>query len=322
MVKYLLYPKKGVNLAISKAMRAALAVLSFKDIDIKKNYTLARELEKIRSRHIKKPGLCSIEEYKIPYKNYNIPVRIYTPIAKNSNTLLLFFHGGGWVTGNIDTYDGVCFDMAKLTGHKVASVDYRLAPEAPFPLGLEDCYEAAREMFLNNKFGISPENIVLIGDSAGGNLAAAVSLLACDRKEFFPSRQILIYPVLASDHSKNSPFKSVQENGNGYLLTSKRVQDYTELYCSREDDFNNPYFAPLLAKDFSKMPSTLIITAQYCPLRDEGEQFGRKLEEAGVYTKIVRVSDAIHGYFSLPVWFKKVRNTYEIINEFLKECPV
>lgn len=221
--------------------------------------------------------------------------------------------------GNIDSYDGVCSDMAKLTGCKVVSVDYRLAPECRFPAGLDDCYTVAKELFLNDKlFDVKPENIVLIGDSAGGNLAAAVSLLARDRKEFFPSKQILIYPATGVDHSKNSPFASVHENGKGYLLTSKRVQDYMELYSSSKADFNNPYFAPLLAKDFSNLPSTLIITAQYCPLRDEGEEFGHRLKEAGVYTKIVRMPDVIHGYFSLPSWFEQVRKTYDIINDFLK----
>lgn len=306
-------------MAISKVMRAALAVLSSRDIDIKKNYPLARELEKIKAWRLKKPELYSIWEHKVCRKNHDISVRIFTPEEDSIHTVLLFFHGGGWVMGNIDSYDGVCSDMAKLTGCKVVSVDYRLAPECRFPAGLDDCYTVAKELFLNDKlFDVKPENIVLIGDSAGGNLAAAVSLLARDRKEFFPSKQILIYPATGVDHSKNSPFASVHENGKGYLLTSKRVQDYMELYSSSKADFNNPYFAPLLAKDFSNLPSTLIITAQYCPLRDEGEEFGHRLKEAGVYTKIVRMPDVIHGYFSLPSWFEQVRKTYDIINDFLK----
>jgi len=313
-------PKKGMNVAISKAMRAALAILSYRDIDIKKNYPLAREFERIKSWRLKKPELYSIWEHKVCCGRHDVPVRIFTPKENVSDSVLLFFHGGGWVTGNIDSYDGVCSDMSKLTGHRVVSVDYRLAPECRFPGGLEDCYAVAKEIFSNFEIlGVKPENIILIGDSAGGNLAAAVSLLARDRKEFYPSKQILIYPATAADHSRTSPFESVRENGTGYLLTSKRVRDYMELYSSSDADFNNPYFAPLLAKDFSNLPSTLIITAQYCPLRDEGEEFGHRLQESGVYTEVVRMPDAIHGYFSLPSWFEQVRKTYEIINNFLKE---
>ncbi len=307
-------------MAISKAMRAALAVLSSRDIDIKKNYPLARELEKIKSWRLKKPELYSIWQHKVRCKDHDVPVRIFTPEENKSNTVLLFFHGGGWVTGNIDSYDGVCSDMAKLTGCRVVSADYRLAPECRFPSALEDCYSVAKELFLNNEvLGTKPENIVLIGDSAGGNLAAAVSLLARDRKEYFPSAQILIYPATGADHTKTSPYASVHENGKGYLLTSKRVQDYMELYASSKADFQNPYFAPLLTKDFSNLPSTLIITAQYCPLRDEGEEFGHRLQKAGVCAKIFRMPDVIHGYFSLPSWFEQVRKTYDIINDFLKE---
>ncbi len=307
-------------MTINKALRAALAVLSSRDIDIKKNYPLAREFEKIKSWRLKKPELYHIWEHNISRGKYDIPVRIFTPVENNSNTLLLFFHGGGWVTGNIDSYDGVCSDMSKLTGHRVVSVDYRLAPEYRFPCGLEDCYTVAKEIFLNSDlFNVKPENIILIGDSAGGNLAAAVSLLARNRKEFLPSAQILIYPVLASDHSENSPFASVHENGTGYLLTAKRVRDYMELYSSSKSDFDNPYFAPLISKDFSNLPSTLIITAQYDPLRDEGEEYGHKLLASGGCAKIVRIPDVLHGYFSLPSWFAQVRKTYDIINEFLEE---
>ena len=125
--------------------------------------------------------------------------------------------------------------MAAMTGCTVASVDYRLAPEHRFPAAPEDCYAAAQEVFRRAEtLGVEPENVVLIGDSAGGNLAAAVSLMSRDRGGFRPSRQILIYPALASDHSENSPYPSVRENGTGYLLTARRVRDYMALYRSEE----------------------------------------------------------------------------------------
>jgi len=306
-------------MAINKAMRAALSALSYPEIDIRKTFPLERELKKITSWRLKKPDLYHIWEHAVPRGDHDIPVRIFTPSEKARYSVLLFFHGGGWVTGNIDSYDGVCTDMAALTGRMVVSVDYELAPEHRFPEGLEDCYAVAREIFLDdNLLGTRPEEIVLIGDSAGGNLAAAVSLMARDRGEFLPARQILIYPAAGNDYSDDSPFPSVKENGNGYLLTARRVRDYMELYRSSEEDLKNPYFAPLMARDFSRQPDTLIITAEYCLLRDEGEFYGKKLKEAGNRVEIVRMPDALHGYFALPARFELVRKTYDIINNFLK----
>ena len=309
-----------VAMAISKAMRAALSALSYPEIDIKKTYPLERELKRIASWRIKKPHLYRIWEHEVPCGDHKVPVRIFTPSEDKRHLVLLFFHGGGWVTGNIDSYDGVCADMAELTGRMVISVDYQLAPEHPFPAAPEDCYAVAREIFLQDGLlDTRPEEIVLIGDSAGGNLAAAVSLMARDRGEFFPTRQILIYPAVGIDYSDSSPFPSVRENGSGYLLTAKRIRDYMELYRASETDLETPYFAPLIAKDLSRQPDTLIITAEYCPLRDEAEAYGEKLRAAGNRVEILRMPDALHGYFSLPASFKLVRQTYEIINRFLED---
>lgn len=307
-------------MAINKMMRAVLTVLSYPEIDIKKNYPLERKLVEIGSRRLKKPSLYRIWEHRVMRDGYEIPVRIFTPQAGDSHHVLIFFHGGGWVTGSIDSYDGVCADMASMTGRLVVSVDYRLAPEYHFPTGLEDCYAVTREIFLNDGLlDTRPKEIVLIGDSAGGNLAAAVSLMARDRGEFLPVRQILIYPAAGNDHSDNSKFPSVTENGSGYLLTSKRIRDFMELYCASKEDLQNPYLAPLLSKDFSNQPDTLVITAEYCPLRDEGEAYGRELEKAGNRVKIYRMPDALHGFFCLPTSFPHVKKTYELINEFLED---
>ncbi len=307
-------------MAINRAMRAALNALSYSGIDIKKMYPLERELKRIASWRLKKPHLYRVWEHEVTRRDHSIPVRIFTPSEDTHGGALLFFHGGGWVTGDIDSYDAVCSDMAALTGRIVVSVDYQLAPEHPFPSAPEDCYAVARELFLNDVLpGTKPEEIVLIGDSAGGNLAAAVSLMARDRNEFLPARQILLYPSVGNDYSDSSPFPSVRENGRGYLLTTKRIQDYMELYRSSEADLENPYFAPLTANDFSRQPDTLIVTAEYCPLRDEAEAYGKKLRAAGNQVEIVRMPDALHGYFSLPASFKLVKQTYNIINHFLKD---
>lgn len=302
---------------INKAMQAALSILP--EFDIKKTYPMERRFQRLVARRAKDPSLYRVWEHEIPSGEHRVPVRIFTPKQKRRELVLLFFHGGGWVTGTIDSYDGVCGDMAAQTGCVVASVDYRLAPEHRFPAAPEDCYAAARELFLNSSLlGARPEDIVLMGDSAGGNLAAAVSLMARDRGEFLPKRQILIYPAAASDHSEASPYPSVRENGTGCLLTSKRVDDFMELYRASEADLNDPYFAPLCAGDFRNQPDTLLVTAEYCPLRDEGEAYGERLREAGNYVEIHRMPGTLHGYFSLPLWFKAVRETYEIIDRFLE----
>ena len=164
-----------------------------------------------------------------------------------------------------------------------------------------------------------PDQITIIGDSAGGNLAAAVCLKARDTGEFIPKKQILIYPALNNCYTEGSPYKSVQENGEGYLLTAVKMEDYLKLYESSPEDRQNPYFAPILEKDLSHMPETLILTAEFDPLRDEGEEYGKRLKEAGNYVEIHRIPDALHGYFALGIKFLHVQESFEIMNKFLEK---
>jgi acetyl esterase len=304
-------------MAINKAMKIALKALSYPDLDLKKTYKLQRQVANVAHPYLR--PLYEMWDHKITGVDHEIPVRIFFPSDKGElNRILIFFHGGGWVIGNIDSYTKVCSNMAKQTGHIVISVDYRLAPEHRFPAGLEDCYTVTKEIFENAAlFDVKKEDITLIGDSAGGNLAAVVSLMARDRGEFIPSRQILIYPSTGNDHSETSPFPSVHENGTDYLLTSKRICDYMDLYISKEEDLTNPYLAPLLAEDLSNQPRTLIITAQYDPLRDEGEAYGRRLYEFGNVVEVYRMKDALHGFITLPKHFIHVKRSYELINKFL-----
>ncbi len=305
-------------MAISKAVKAALKVLSYPDPDVRKTYLIERKLKKLNKMHPKDPRYRTWD-HEVSCGDHKVPVRIFSLPDGLNHPVLLFFHGGGWVTGDIDSYDRVCMDMARMTQRVVVSVDYRLAPEHRFPAAVEDCYAVAREVFLNTDLlGVKPEEITLIGDSAGGNLAAAVSLMARDRGEFLPGSQILLYPATYSDHTPSSPYASVVENGSDYLLTSKRICEFMELYISSPNDYENPYFAPLLAKDFSNQPRTFIITAEFCPLRDEGEAYGQKLREAGGDVEIYCMPDALHGYFSLPTSFALVKRSYILINRFLK----
>lgn len=304
-------------MAINKAMRAALKAITALEVDVKKSYKAERRFELLTARLRGKPTDYQIWDHKIMCGDHNVPMRMFSPPGFSPLGVLLFFHGGGWVTGGIENYTGVCADLANATNHIVASVDYRLAPEFRFPAAPEDCYAVAREFYLGGIPGIKPENVTLMGDSAGGNLAAVVSLMARDRGEFLPQRQILLYPATYHDHSDDSPFPSVKENGTDYLLTSKRIEGFMELYSRSKDDFYNPYFAPLLATDFSHQPRTLIITAEFCPLRDEGEYYGKELRKAGNQVEIYRMRNALHAFLMLPPSFVHVRRAYKRINEFL-----
>ena len=303
-------------MAINKAMRAVLKALSYGDIEVEASRRLA--------------NLKTLDPLKIFYKkmdvkiyngSHEVPVRIYpAPEGQNTDSALLFLHGGGWTTESVDTYDRVCSALAKARAHTVVSVEYRLAPEDRFPTALMDCYAAAKAVYTDRSLlQVPPENITLIGDSAGGNLAAALSLMAREKGEFLPTRQILIYPALYNDYTENSPFPSVRENGTDFLLTSVKLCQYLNLYKRDDRDLQNPYFAPLLAEDLSGQPSTLIITAEYDPLRDEGEEYGRRLAEAGNKVEIHRIKDALHGFFALGIKYYHVQESFDLINQFLKE---
>jgi len=305
-------------MAINKAMKMALKALSYPDIDIKKTYKIKRQINTIANPYIK--PLYKMWDHVIPGIEHEIPVRIFAPAnGVRPEGILIFFHGGGFVVGNIDSYTKVCANMAEQTKHLVVSVDYRLAPEYPFPAALNDCYAVTREIFMDATiFNIPLENITLIGDSAGGNLAASVSLMAKNCGEFLPKKQILLYPSTWNDHRETTQFDSVREFGTDYLLTANRINDYLDLYQSCDDDRNNPYFAPLLSEDLSNQPKTLIITAGYDPLRDEGEAYGKKLYKFGNDVKVYRMKDALHGFISLPKRFVHVKRAYELINQFLE----
>lgn len=307
-------------MAINRLTTAALRALSYPDPDIRKNYRLDRAAKKLLHPSVK--FLWDHWDRTVTLDGRNIPVRVFRPENQRSPEVFLFFHGGGWVSGDIDSYTQLCGHLAAQTGRRVLSVDYRLAPEHRFPCGLEDCYAVAQLLFADcETLGIAQEDIILIGDSAGGNLAAAVSLMAADRGVFMPRRQVLLYPAVQSDFSETSPFASVRENGQGYLLTAKMIADYLALYMRDERDRQNPYFSPLLAKDLAGQPETLVITAEYDPLRDEGEAYAARLREAGVAVTLHRIPDALHGFFSLPPVFDVVRQAYAHLGAFLGDPP-
>ena len=286
-------------MAINHSMKKILKALSFDGIEVE----AARHLASLKAIDPMKIFHKTID-YKIYNGDYEVPVRIYLPREKVTEDLpvFLFFHGGGWVTDCIDNYERICARLASATEHIVVSVEYRLAPEHPFPTGFMDCYAVAKAIYTNRFIlNVNPQRITLIGDSAGGNLAAAVSLKARDD----------------NDYSDTSRFQSVKDCGSDYLLTAGKMRDYIDFYAAREEDKKNKYFAPLMETDYRNQPDTLILTAEFDPLRDEGEEYGKRLKEAGNYVEVHRIKDALHGYFALGIRYFHVQESFELINQFL-----
>ena len=307
----------------SKTMRAILHALSYSNLEVESARRLA-DLKRLDPMRIFRRKL----DVKIYNEDYEVPVRLYFPNEQamkkginkgHSYAVLLFFHGGGWVTDSVENYERVCSQMAQSTGQIVVSVEYRLAPEYPFPTGLMDCYTAAKALYTNRFIlNTEPEKITIVGDSAGGNLAAAVSLMARDKGEFMPNRQILIYPALNNCYTEESPYRSVKENGEDYLLTAVKMENYISLYQRSPEDRDNPYFSPLQEKNLKDLPDTLILTAEFDPLRDEGEEYARRLQEAGNNVELHRIPGALHGFFALGIKLFHVQESFDIMNKFLR----
>jgi acetyl esterase len=211
----------------------------------------------------------------------------------------VYFHGGGWVTGNVDAYDPTCRSLANAAGCVVVSVDYRLAPEHKFPAAPEDCYAAVQWVAASAaEFGGDPSRLAVGGDSAGGNLAAVVSHMARDRGGPPLAFQLLVYPV--TDHHFGTV--SYQQNGDGYLLTRDSMVWFWNHYLEKEADGTSPLASPLRCTNLANLPPAFVITAEFDPLRDEGEAYGKCLTSAGVATTVKRYDGMIHGFFSLGVF--------------------
>jgi acetyl esterase len=207
----------------------------------------------------------------------------------------LLFHGGGFIAGSPDSHDGGARELCALAPAIVVSVDYRLAPENKFPAAAEDCHAALLWAAAHaTELGGDSTRLAITGDSAGGNLAAAVALMNRDRGGPALALQVLVYPVI--DPACATP--SATANGEGYLLTTASMKWMWSLYVNGADDYANPYAAPIAASSLAGLPPALVITAEFDPLRDEGEAYGRALEAAGVPTTISRYDGMIHGFAS------------------------
>jgi acetyl esterase len=242
------------------------------------------------------PEVAAVEDRGIPGPAGDVPVRIYTPEGSGPFPILVWYHGGGWVVGDLDSADPTARHLCKGAACVVVSVDYRLSPETKFPGPADDCFAAT--LWAANNAGMingDASRVAVGGDSAGGNLAAAISLMAADRGGPAIIHQLLVYPVTEPNY--DTP--SYSENAAGFLLARDAMVFYWDAYLASEEDASNPYAAPMKAGSLSGQPAALVITAEFDPLRDEGEAYGRRLQQAGVETTISRYDGMIHGFFGM-----------------------
>lgn len=277
---------------IDKAALGAPILSSLSPGEVRQLYVIMQAL-----RSGKPEPVSQIKDRDLPGLDENIPVRIYTPQGSEPFPILVYFHGGGFVMGNIETHDPLCRLLANRIGCIVVSVDYRLAPEHQFPAAVEDAYAATQWVAANaTEINGDPKRIAVGGDSAGGNLATVVALIARDRGEPTLVYQLLLYPVTDATQSQ----ASYEEYREGYLLTKDDMIWFFNHYFSSDTDTKNPYLSPLWAPDVKGLPPALVITAEFDPLRDEGEAYATRLQEAGVPVVCCRYNGMIHGFCLMP----------------------
>ena len=248
-----------------------------------------------RTMQPERPDLVveSVEDRQITGPARTIPIRIYRPSKRPMLPIVLMYHGGGWVIGDLATADGQCREVCRNTNAIVVSVDYRLAPESKYPAAVEDCYAALTWVHDNAaSIGGNANRIAVAGDSAGGNLAAVMAQKVRDENGPKLCFQLLVYPVTDGSRFDTQSYK---QNAYGYMLTRDSMKWFWNQYATAEERLE-AYASPLLAKSFADLPYAVILTAEYDVLRDEGEDYGNRMKAAGVNVEVTRVAGLIHGF--------------------------
>ena len=235
-----------------------------------------------------------------------VPVRIYRAVGPDPQPVTVFFHGGGWTIGSVEIYDKVCRSLVNASGAAVASVDYRLAPEAKFPAAVEDCHAATRWVAEHaHELGLDPARIAVAGDSAGGNLAAVVAQIAQSDGPFLV-HQLLLYPAVDAI----GDYPSLAENGEGYFLTAADIRYFGKQYVRSREDAFDPRMSPLRAPDLAGLPPATVVTAEYDPLRDQGRAYAAALAAAGVDVDDQFEPGLVHGFWNMQGVTPRVAQSY------------
>ena len=261
------------------------------------------------------PEMASVEDRMLDLPGRRLPLRVYRPLADASLPLVMYLHGGRFISGDFITHDPVCRQLAAASGCVVIAVDYRLAPEHPFPAAVEDAWAAAHWVQQNGQEIGGSGRWAIAGDSAGGNLAAAAALLLRDRGQALPQALALIYPMLDATCSLPSHLSC----GSGYGAGSEDMKTGYRMYLPEGTDRKDHYVSPLFANDLTRLPSTLVLTAEYDSLRDEAEAFAQRLDRAGVPLRQKRYDGAIHGFFQMGGVLNLGRQAMQDVAGFLRE---
>lgn len=239
-----------------------------------------------------------VEDKVIIGRHGPINIRLFAPKNENYLPVIIYFHRGGWVYGSIEESEMICRRLANETGSIVAAIEYRLSPEHKFPIPLEDCYDATKWIVENAPtFLGDPSKVIICGESAGGNLAAAVALMMLKTNQFTIAGQLLIYPILTNElekkHYDNSPDKS--------LLSYENMQFFWNMYLSSPEKGDSPFASPLKNENFANLPSCFIVTAEHDALKHEGAYYAEALQRAGVAVQTKNYPGVIHGFLDLPL---------------------
>lgn len=257
-------------------------------------------------------AVAQVVDLLAPGADGELPVRLYHPSPGEEVPLLVYFHGGGWVTGGVEVADIPCRALAAGTGAAVASVGYRLSPETRYPGPAEDCWAATCWLAgAAARWGACPDRLAVCGDSAGGNLAAAVTLLARDRGGPAVAAQVLLYPPLVPPWAGAT--QSMVDNAEGYGLTRGGLEWFWRHYLGREGGEGDPYACPLLAADLRDLPPALVVAAEYDPLRDEDLAYAGRLSAAGVDVETVCYPGLVHGFFWMAGVLPEGRGVVDVV---------
>ena len=263
-----------------------------------------------------RPKSGSVKQKFFTGPHADLPINIYTPEGEGPFPAIVFIHGGGWVAGTIEMTEVQHQLVGEACGAVVVSVNYQKAPEHKFPIPFDDCYATLEWVWQNaDALNVDRKKIGIAGESAGGNIAAGVALKSRDVNGPKIAFQLLIYP--ATDHKFD--YSSMIDNAKGYALSTEGMKWYWKQYISNSSDLDNPYCRPMAAKDFKNLPNTYLITADLDPLRDEGREYSKKLEDAGNRVIYKNYPTLIHGFLLMQGFLPEARQAIKEIAEAVKQ---